>query len=106
MALLGITSGCSSEPVLQYCPESSVTRAQMAVFLIRALEEAQVASPTGIFSDVPSDHFAEGHIERVFELGITTGCSSDPLQYCPDLSVTRAEMAVFIVRAFDLPVVE
>ncbi len=106
MALLGITAGCDVGPPLLYCPQGDVTRAEMAVFLIRALEETPVASPTGIFSDVPAGHFAEGHIERVFELGITLGCSSDPLLYCPDDPVTRAEMAVFIVRAFNLPVVE
>jgi len=35
--------------------------------------------------------------------GITEGCGSDPLRYCPDGSVTRAEMATFPVRALDLP---
>ena len=33
--------------------------------------------------------------------GITTGCSVN--KYCPNQSVTRAEMAVFLVRTFDIP---
>jgi hypothetical protein len=33
MAVLGITSGCSST---LYCPSDAVTRAQMAVFLVTA----------------------------------------------------------------------
>ncbi len=76
----------------------------MAVFLVRALGETPVASPTGIFSDVPAD-FAEGSIERFFLLGITAGCALEPLRYCPGDSVTREQMARFLVRAFDLPLV-
>jgi len=35
------------------------------------------------------------------QIGITTGCS--PTTYCPDTPVTRAQMAVFIMRGmFDL----
>ena len=67
-------------PPLLYCPQGDVTRAEMAIFLIRALEETPVASPTGIFSDVTAGHFAEGHIERVFELGITTVISGSRIQ--------------------------
>ena len=76
----GITTGCDAGPPLLYCPQGDVTRAEMAIFLIRALEETPVASPTGIFSDVTAGHFAEGHIEHVFELGITTGISGSRIQ--------------------------
>ena len=100
---LGITVGCSSDPLL-YCPNDPTTRAEMAVFLIRALEETPVDPLLGTFGDVPASHFATGFIERLALLGITMGCSSDPLLYCPGDPVTRAGMAVFLVRAFDLPV--
>ena len=36
LASAGITAGCSASPP-QYCPDSPVTRGQMAVFLARAL---------------------------------------------------------------------
>ena len=35
--------------------------------------------------------------------GITTGCSTTPMKFCPNANVTRQEMAVFIVRAFHIP---
>ena len=35
--------------------------------------------------------------------GITGGCATSPAQYCPDGTVTRGQMAVFLVRAFHLP---
>ena len=38
-----ITKGCSSEP-LQFCPSGAVTRAQMASFLIRALNRPEESS--------------------------------------------------------------
>ena len=43
-----------------------------------------------------------GHVERLADLGITQGCSSEPLRYCPGGEVTRGQMASFLVSAFDL----
>ena len=43
----------------------------------------------------------EPMIEAIAAEGITNGCGTG--QYCPDRAVTRAEMATFIARAFDLP---
>jgi len=99
----GITSGCSTNP-LKYCPEDSVTRAQMAIFLLRAKHGSNYTPPTatGIFSDVSRNHWAADWIEQLYNEGITVGCGTNPLKYCPDSSVTRAEMAVFIMRTFGL----
>jgi hypothetical protein len=99
----GITIGCSQNP-LAYCPTSPVTRAQMAIFLLRSKYGKSYKPPkaTGIFSDVPVTHWAADWIEQLYREGITTGCQQDPLQYCPDSSVTRAQMAVFMVRTFGL----
>ena len=102
---LGITASCEAVPK-RYCPDEKVTRGQMAVFLIRALRLTEQDPFLGTFTDVPESNFFAGFIERLALLGITSGCSNDPvLQYCPDNPVTRAEMAVFIVRAFELLVV-
>jgi hypothetical protein len=35
--------------------------------------------------------------------GITSGCSTTPKLYCPNTPVTRDQMAVFLVRNFNLP---
>ena len=100
----GITTGCATAP-LRFCPERSVTRAEMAVFILRAKYGAShVPNPvqTNIFSDVPvpGKEWMKPWIEEFYEEGITTGCANPPLQYCPERNVTRAEMAVFINRAF------
>jgi hypothetical protein len=76
----------------------------MAVFLLRAEHGSGFTPPpaTGIFDDVPVSHWAAAWIEQLFNEEITSGCSSNPLLYCPDDTVTRAEMAVFLVRTFGL----
>jgi hypothetical protein len=100
----GITNGCGTGPLI-YCPDNSVTRAQMAVFLLRAKHGADYVPPAavGVFSDVPGNYWAAAWIEQLYAEGITTGCGTNPLTYCPEGLVTRAQMAVFLVRTFNLP---
>jgi hypothetical protein len=102
LAALQITLGCSVSPPL-YCPSNTVTREQMAAFLIRALGEFNPPLPSSQrFNDVPPSNTFYNFIDRLAALGITLGCSSDPPLYCPANTVTRGQMAAFLVRAFDL----
>jgi len=101
----GITKGCALNP-LRYCPEDQVTRAEMAAFLLRSIEGADYVPPpcSGVFADVPCPgQWAADYIEELFRRGITKGCALDPLKYCPDNQVTRAEMAAFLTRSFNVP---
>jgi hypothetical protein len=101
LAAKSITAGCGAD---RYCPQDAVTRAQMAVFLLRAKNFAGYQPPaaTGaVFADVPASHWAAAWIERLFFEGVTSGCS--PTTYCPESPITRAQMAVFLVRALGLP---
>jgi len=95
----GITSGCGNN---NYCPDIEVTRAQMAVFLLRAKHGADYSPPpaSGLFDDVPLSHWAVHWIEQLATEGITSGCDND--NFCPGAVVTRDQMAVFLVRAFEL----
>jgi hypothetical protein len=102
LAAEGITGGCGTNT---YCPEAPVTRAQMAVFLLRSEHGASysppaVGSSTG-FTDVPTTYWAAAWIKQLVVEGITAGCGANT--YCPESPVTRAEMAVFLVRTFNLP---
>jgi hypothetical protein len=100
----GITVGCAVDP-MRYCPDDSVTRAEMAVFLLRSKYGPDYTPPTAqsVFADVPVEHWAANWIEQIYQEGITTGCSLEPLQYCPEATLTRAEIAAFITRTFYLP---
>ena len=95
----GITGGCGGG---NYCPNDPVTRAQMAIFLLRAKYGAAYAppAPTGVFADVPVGGFADRWVEQLAAEGITSGCGNG--NYCPNEPVTRAQMAVFLVRTFGL----
>jgi len=99
LALDGITGGCG---VNIYCPDSTVTRGQMAVFIEKALRGSSFTPPaaTGQFADVPAtDPFAPW-IEQLANDNITGGCGGG--NYCPENPVTRAQMAIFMVKAFNL----
>jgi Zn-dependent metalloprotease len=98
----GITSGCTTSP-LNYCPDAPVTRAQMAIFILRAVNGSSYTPPTaaGLFADVTS---YANWIEQLFNTGITAGCTLSPFNYCPNNSITRAQMAIFLTRAFDLTI--
>lgn len=95
----GITQGCTTAP--RFCPSGLVTRAEMAVFLVRAIHGTTFIppTPTGIFADVPTTHWAAAYIEQLFNDGITSGCATSPARYCPGSTVGRAEMAIFLLRA-------
>jgi CSLREA domain-containing protein len=96
----GITGGCNTSP-LRYCPETVVTRAQMAVLLLRGIHGSSytppaVGSSTG-FADVPTTYWAAAWIKQLAAEGITGGCGSG--NYCPEVPVTRAQMAIFLLRS-------
>ena len=103
MSARQITAGCGTNNASQklYCPSASVTRDEMAIFIVRTIVGAQAFSysTTPHFDDVPSTYFAFPWIQKLYELGITAGCSVTPFNYCPASVVTRDEMAIFIIRA-------
>jgi hypothetical protein len=97
-----ISLGCSGTPPL-YCPTDTVTREQMAAFLIRAKGEFNPPTPPSQrFNDVPPSNPFYKFIDRMAVLNITQGCSGNPPLYCPSATVTRSQMAAFLVRAFNL----
>lgn len=97
-----ITSGCSVAPAL-YCPTASVTREEMAVFLLRVKHGSAYVPPPaeGLFVDVDVARPLAAWVEQLFREGITSGCA--PQHYCPDAATNRGEMAVFLSRALSLP---
>ncbi len=93
----GITGGCGAG---QYCPTNLVTRAQMAVFLLKGMHGGAYAPPacsTTVFADVPcpGGPFVDW-VNQLSAEGITSGCGGG--NYCPNSSLTRAQMAVFLLR--------
>jgi hypothetical protein len=95
-----ITDGCGATT---YCPARAVTRAEMAIFLLRAEHGSAYAPPaaTGtMFSDVPGNAFAAAWIEQLARESVTNGCGAGT--FCPNAIVTREQIAAFLVRIFHL----
>ena len=99
------TAGCQQSPALD-CPASSVTRAQFAVLLLKALHGSDYTPPAcqGVFEDVACPGgFVVDWIEELYNEGISTGCSASPALYCPDSPTSRGQAAVLLSRSFQLP---
>lgn len=93
----GVTVGCGGG---LYCGTRPVTRAEMAVFLIKGKYNLGLTPPpeTGtLFGDVHVGDFAADYIEQFANEGITVGCGNG--NYCPNANITRAEMSVFLLKS-------
>lgn len=102
---LGISSGCGSG---KFCPDSPMTRRAAAAFLIRAKFRGAIYAPETLhnsvvqyFADVPATDAAFPYVQKMKDLGITSGCTAT--EYCPDSTVTRGQIAVFMIRLFFTP---
>ncbi|HNX51306.1 MAG TPA: S-layer homology domain-containing protein [Thermoanaerobaculaceae bacterium] len=117
----GITTGCETTPP-RFCPYNLVTRAEMAVFISRAmvwtpsgLGEIPVSGSlwdqpyncvvggTSVFTDVAPEHWSCKYIHYMAVTGVTSGCETTPaIRFCPNDPTPRWQMVVFMSRAFGL----
>jgi hypothetical protein len=95
-----VTGGCTASA---YCPAASTTREQMAVFVLVAKEGASYlpppCAPPNTFADVPETSPFCRWVEELARRGVVSGCGGG--NYCPSSSVSRDQMAVFVLRALD-----
>jgi cysteine-rich repeat protein len=94
----GVTGGCTAT---EYCPAGATTRAAMAVFVLVAKDPATNPPACGapMFDDVPASSPFCRWIEELARRGVVSGCGGG--NYCPTAPVTRAAMAVFVLRTLD-----
>lgn len=95
IAAAGITKGCNPPANNRFCPDSSVTRGEMAAFLKRALPDLPEVRPAIDFTD-DDDSVFELAIEWLYSRGVTQGTSATT--FGPDQPVTRGQMAAFLVH--------
>jgi hypothetical protein len=99
VAWYGIARGRTAT---QYAPRMEVTRAQMASFIARLIEAGGGSLPPPSSQGFTDLDRAGVHAERINQLaaaGIVRGRSSTT--YDPTASVTRAQMATFLVNAYE-----
>lgn len=99
----GVGSGCD---VGLFCPGVLVTRAAMAVFVLRSFEGRAFVPRECVegleeFGDVPFDTLFCPWIEELSRRGVVSGCGDN--RYCPGAPVTRAQAAVFMLSTQEGP---
>ena len=96
-----VGNGVIRAPGGNFDPGGDVTRADMAEMLVAAF--AHLSAPAraqGLFTDTAGlSDAAVRAVEGIAAAEVTTGCAADPPRYCPDKTVTRAQMASFLARA-------
>lgn len=102
LAERGVTRGCDVADAARYCPGATVTRAQMATFLARALDLDVDPNAPDRFTDIAGNPHRPA-INALAREGITGGCNADGTRFCTRSGVTRDQMASFLTRGFDFP---
>jgi hypothetical protein len=97
----GYTGGCSTSPLL-FCPDSVMSRAESAVFLLRSTYGTTYVPPVEPWLTF-GDDFSQGlwgrpWVQGLYDAGLTAGCSTSPMLFCPWEKTTRAQLAVFGMR--------
>jgi hypothetical protein len=100
--MLGVLGVFRGDDRPQFYPGHSLTRGQAAAVIVRAFDIPEVADCHPSFTDVGCGHPFYRFVQAIADLGITTGCTADT--YCVDDPLTRAQLAVFMVRAACGPV--
>ena len=98
LAALEVATGCEGDP-LRYCPDSAVTRGEVATLLVRAFDIE--AAPSVGYSDI-AGYAHEADIDALATARIAAGCETAPLRFCPGDEVTRGELATLLARALGL----
>lgn len=87
----------------KFCPDRPANRWTVAVWIVRVIDGTDpVLVEESRFADVDNNEWWMPYVERLADLGVTAGCKTDPVSFCPYETVTRARMASFLVRAFRL----
>ncbi|MFL6196787.1 MAG: S-layer homology domain-containing protein [Thermoanaerobaculia bacterium] len=96
-----IIPGCA---VGSFCPDSPITRKEMAKFLLLSRYGNNYTPPacvTPLFTDVPCSNSYAAWVNEMARQGITGGCATG--LFCPDGNVTRAQMSVFLMVTRGFP---
>jgi hypothetical protein len=102
LARRGVVGGCGGGA---FCPAATVTRDQLAVFVLATREPPGYAPPpctagAEMFADVPASSAYCRWIEELARRGVVSGCGGGG--YCPASAVTREQMGVFLAQTFGL----
>ncbi len=95
MAAKHIVAGVSATA---FEPRRDVSRAEFVALIVRAL--GLEASRQAAFDDVDASQWYADEVSAAYEAGIVTGRSA--AEFAPHAAITREEMAVMLVKAYEL----
>jgi len=82
-----------------FAPQREITRAEFAALLVRALNLKAGGTPAG-FADVADSQWFARDVAAAKEAGLINGTNHG--NFAPNQTITREEMAVMLVRAWEL----
>ncbi|MBP1991973.1 S-layer homology domain-containing protein [Paenibacillus eucommiae] len=94
MAAHHLVAGVSAE---QFLPSRLMTRAEFTALLARALDLEE--KPGSSFEDVKAADWYAGYVTAAAEAGLVQGLNG--ATFAPDRMISREEMAVMLVRAYE-----
>ena len=101
MAGMGIIEQSTAD-TLRLVPPGGLTRAYVTRFVVDASPHlVPIKKPEGLFVDIEDTELV-GYAEAIYHADIDKGCSQELRHYCPNKSMTRGELASFLVRAFKI----
>lgn len=112
---VGVGAGSGTDPRSAFAPGGVVTRQQMATFIANLWDEAVDLDASGDlvplpadeganrFTDVAADNVHLEDINRLAQAGVVLGGpgGASATLYGPELEMTRAQMASFVVRTLE-----
>jgi hypothetical protein len=95
----GYTAGCSTSPMM-FCPDTILDRAQSAVFMLRGQLGSGYTPPPAPWTNFVNEswvgfEWAQGWAEGMYIEGLTSGCQTSPLMFCPANQLPRVEASIF-----------
>jgi hypothetical protein len=96
-------AGCNQDPP-QICPDDVITRAEAAVLFGKAIYGANTVldmPSEQVFVDLPligEDSWATPWATALLLNGFVSGCSEQPLEFCPRAFMPRVDIAVLALR--------
>lgn len=96
MLAKGLVAGVSAT---EFAPDRTVTRAEFAALLVRALGIQYAPGLRGSFTDVPGDAWYAAVVAAAAQNGLVGGYSATG--FGPEDPITREQMAAMVVHAFN-----
>ncbi len=100
LALAGVVKGFLDGT---FRPDESISRGRFASWLARGFLSGGFVTEPAPFADIPDGATYAHAVQQLYQAGITSGCSADPLNFCGEDDLTRWEAETLLQRALALP---